>query len=170
MKRAYVYRKAARARRGLAPFEFIMLLPIWVLFMCLILHVGSAGITSIRVTNQTRYDAWKQREQKPPTDVAPMVWKHGQQQGEIKAKKNSDIRTGTYFDRWNNKFSSEQSLYTGSWNSDSVTKSQLSGSASSNMNSQQTYYSQIRGDLTRNGAPDFPRARSSAAAQNIPNK
>ena len=45
--------KSIRKRRAVAPLEVVMILPIWVLMLCLIIYIGAGGIEALTVVNET---------------------------------------------------------------------------------------------------------------------
>lgn len=67
------------ARRGLAPLELVLALPIMLFVMALILNMGTVGAWKVRAQVNGRYAAWRQAEARSglSSDPNPYGWQAG---------------------------------------------------------------------------------------------
>ena len=91
-------RTQLETRRGVAPLELIMVLPImWLLFIC-VLYVGWSAMIAFQNESICRNAAWKQRTE-PGSDVRPFVFGDATA-GRIEKERTEPIKTGLILDRW----------------------------------------------------------------------
>ncbi len=116
MKRTNWLEKSCR--RGVAPLEFVMILPLFVLFLTLMFYVADAAVVQLNLANRLRNDVWNVRNvpasENCQNQVAPLDFFQGTQ-GSLEARSEEDIKNGNFFDFWKHKASSNHQLFNGSW-------------------------------------------------------
>ena len=120
-------------RRGLAPLELIMFLPLLTLIIALILYIGKTTITQLEFANTLRNETWNYRntselskntilhqEDLTKTDVNVLNYEKSVQ-GEIGSNEMSEtIKTSLIYDKWQHSTNSIHQIYDGSWDEGSA--------------------------------------------------
>lgn len=102
-------------RRGIAPLEFVMVMPILVFLFCLILYVCHSSIITSGVVVSTRNDAWKERYRDIGNNRFNLA--NASAFGKVTKEKKKPIKTGLYFDSMKHQATANTILITGSWDS-----------------------------------------------------
>ena len=102
-------------RRGIAPLEFVMVMPILVFLFCLILYACRCCMISSTGIVATRNAAWKERFRDIGNNRFSLA--DASAFGKVTKKQSKPIKTGLYFDTMKHQATANTILITGTWDS-----------------------------------------------------
>ena len=131
-------------RRGVAPLELVMVLPIiWLLFICA-LYVGWAAMITFQNESICRNTAWKQRTE-PGSDVRPFMFGDATA-GLIEEERTEPIKTGLILDRWKHTAKAKHVILARTWDFQDLEKFSNGPWNKSQLYSHQPFLQLLNGD------------------------
>ncbi len=114
--------------KGLAPLEMLLVFPLLVTMLVLIFFTAKVSLHHLYLDNEVRHETWKVRDSlsTPLKGVRPLCFgkidsnatAETDPQGDMdieEKEKNTDIKTGLIFDKWNLKSEQKHTLFVDTW-------------------------------------------------------